>query len=116
MRQEFEAENEGINIPTQVKLLVNPQTISKRRQNGKIGASSFVFLVMESKAAWFIQEGQQDGGSVVRSGNMRAQTANACSALGRVTPRTSAVTSPRVGTAMDITRPTTTSETRWNDR
>jgi len=33
MRQEFEAENEGVAIPTRVRWLTNPRAISERRQN-----------------------------------------------------------------------------------
>jgi hypothetical protein len=44
MRQEFEPENEGIAIPTQVRWLANPRTIRERRQNGDIVVSSVVFL------------------------------------------------------------------------
>jgi hypothetical protein len=51
MREEFEAENEGIAIPTQVRWLANPRTIRERRQNGEIAASSVVFVVKGSKAA-----------------------------------------------------------------
>ena len=43
-------ENEGIAIPTQVRLLANPRTIRERRQNAKIAASSVVFVVKGSKA------------------------------------------------------------------
>jgi hypothetical protein len=51
MREEFEAENAGIKVPTQVRWLVNPCTIRERRQNGEITASSVVFVVKGSKAA-----------------------------------------------------------------
>jgi hypothetical protein len=51
MREEFEAENEGIKVPTQVRWLANPCTIRERRQNGEIAASSVVFEVKGSKAA-----------------------------------------------------------------
>jgi len=51
MREEFEPENEGIKIPTQVRWLANPRIIRERRQNGEIAASSVVFVVKESKAA-----------------------------------------------------------------
>jgi hypothetical protein len=49
MREEFEAENEGMVIPTQVRWLANPRTIRERRQNGEITASSVVFVVKRSK-------------------------------------------------------------------
>jgi len=45
MREEFDAENEGVVIPTQVRWLANTRTIRKRRQNGEIAASSVVFVI-----------------------------------------------------------------------
>jgi hypothetical protein len=51
VREEFEAENEGIVIPTQVRWRANPCTIQERRQNGEIGASSVVFIVKGRKVA-----------------------------------------------------------------
>jgi hypothetical protein len=51
MREEFEAENKGIAIPTQVRWLVNPCTIRERRQNGEIVTSSVVFVVKGTKLA-----------------------------------------------------------------
>jgi hypothetical protein len=51
MRDEFEAKNECIKVPTQVRWLANPRTIRERRQNGEIAASSVVFVVKGSKAA-----------------------------------------------------------------
>ena len=51
MREEFEAENEGMKIPTQLRWLANPCTIWERRQNGEITASSVVFVVKGRKAA-----------------------------------------------------------------
>ena len=51
MREEFEAENEGIAIPNQVRWLGNPGTIGETRQNGEIAASCAVFVVKGSKAA-----------------------------------------------------------------
>jgi hypothetical protein len=51
MQEEFEAENEGVAIPTQVRWLANPHTIRERRQNGEITASSVVFVVKGSKVA-----------------------------------------------------------------
>jgi len=38
MREEFESENEGIAIPTQVRWLANPRTIRERKQHGEIAA------------------------------------------------------------------------------
>ena len=51
MREEFEVENEGIVIPTQVRWLANPRTIRERRQNGEIAASSVVFVMKGSRVA-----------------------------------------------------------------
>jgi hypothetical protein len=51
MREEFEAENKGIAIPTQVRRLANPRTIRERKQNGVIAASSVVFVVQGSRLA-----------------------------------------------------------------
>jgi hypothetical protein len=45
MREEFEAENEGIVIPPQVKSLVNHGTMRESMQNGEITALSAVFIV-----------------------------------------------------------------------
>jgi len=39
MREEFEAENGGITVPTQVQRLPNPHAIRGRRQNGEIAIS-----------------------------------------------------------------------------
>ena len=51
MREEFEAENEGIAITAQVQWLANPRTIRERRQTGEIAASSVVFVVKGNKVA-----------------------------------------------------------------
>jgi len=51
MREEFEAGNEGIGIPTQVTWLAKPRTIRKRRQNGEIAESLVVFVVKGSRVA-----------------------------------------------------------------
>jgi hypothetical protein len=59
IREEFEAENEGIAIPTQVQWLENPRTIRERRQNGEIAASSVVCVVKGSRLAQ----------SVIKKGN-----------------------------------------------
>ena len=48
MREEIQAENEGVAIPAQVRWLANPRTIKERRQNGEITASSVVFVVKGS--------------------------------------------------------------------
>jgi len=51
MREELEAENKGIAIPTQVRWLANPRTIRERRQNGEIAASSVIFVVKGCRLA-----------------------------------------------------------------
>lgn len=51
MRGEFEAQHEGIAIPTQVRWLPNPRTSRERRQNREISASSVVFVVKGNKVA-----------------------------------------------------------------
>jgi hypothetical protein len=51
IREELEAENEGIAIPTLVRWLEDPRTISERRQTGGIAASSVVFVVKGSRLA-----------------------------------------------------------------
>jgi hypothetical protein len=50
-REEFEAENEGRVIPTQVRCLANPRSMRKRMLNREIAASSVVFIVKRSKEA-----------------------------------------------------------------
>jgi len=63
MREEFEAENEGIAIPTQVRWLANPHTIRETRQNGEIGVSSVVFVVKRSRLAQsLIKKGSKAAG------------------------------------------------------
>jgi len=62
MREEFEAENDGIVIPTQVWLLADPRTIRERRQNRDIAASSVVFVV----------KGRKEAQSMVKNGNKAA--------------------------------------------
>jgi len=51
MREEFEAANKRIGIPTQVRWLANPRTVRERWQNGEISASSVVLVVKGSKVA-----------------------------------------------------------------
>jgi len=63
MREELEAENEGIAISTQVRWLANHQNIRERRQNGEIAMSSVVFVVMGSRLAQsLIQKGIKAAG------------------------------------------------------
>jgi hypothetical protein len=51
LREEFEAENDGIAIPTQVRWRANPRTIRQRSQNGEIAGSLVVFVVIGSRLA-----------------------------------------------------------------
>ena len=49
MREKFDAENEGVAIPTYVRWLANPRAVRDRRPNGEIAASSVGFVVKGSK-------------------------------------------------------------------
>jgi hypothetical protein len=51
MREEIQAENEGVEIPAQVRSLSNPQIVRDREQRGEIKASSVVFIVMGKMVA-----------------------------------------------------------------
>jgi len=51
MREEIQAENEGVAIPAQVRWLLNPRIIREREQRGEIKASSVVFIVRGKKVA-----------------------------------------------------------------
>jgi hypothetical protein len=51
LQEVFEAENEGIVIPTQIWWLANPLTVREMRQNGEISMSSVVFVVKGSRVA-----------------------------------------------------------------
>jgi len=51
MREEFEAENERVAIPGQVRWLTNPRTGKERRQTGGIAASLVVVVVKRNKVA-----------------------------------------------------------------
>jgi hypothetical protein len=51
MREEFEAENEGIVIHTQVRCLPNPRTIRERRENGEVAEPLEFFVVKGSHVA-----------------------------------------------------------------
>jgi len=51
MREEIQAENEGVTIPARVRWLSNPRTIKEREQRGDIKASSVVFMVKGKKVA-----------------------------------------------------------------
>jgi hypothetical protein len=56
MREDFNSNNEGIVIPTQVRWMANPRTIRQRRQNGENAASSVVFIVKECRVAQSINK------------------------------------------------------------
>jgi len=51
MREEIQAENEGVTIPAQVRWLSNPRTIKEREERVDIKASSVVFMVKGKKVA-----------------------------------------------------------------
>jgi len=51
MREEFDAENQGIMTHTQVKWFANPRTIREGRKNGEIATWSVVVFVKGSKVA-----------------------------------------------------------------
>jgi len=71
MQEEFEAEKEGITIPTEVWWLANCHTIREQRQNGEIAVTSVVFVVKGSNAAEkSVRKRHQGGGSVVPSRNV----------------------------------------------
>jgi len=63
MREEFEAENEGVAILTQVLWLANPCTSREWRQNGEIDASLVVFVIKGNKIAQrFVKKGIKAAG------------------------------------------------------
>jgi hypothetical protein len=49
MWEEFEAENKGVAIPTEVRWRANPHAITERRRNGEVAASLVVFVLNGSK-------------------------------------------------------------------
>jgi len=51
MKEEIQADNEGVMIPAQVRWLSNPRTIKEREHRGDIKASSVVFMVKGKKVA-----------------------------------------------------------------
>jgi hypothetical protein len=56
--EEFEAEREGVAIPTHVRWLANPCTIMERRQTREIAASLVVFVMKGNKVPQrFIKQG-----------------------------------------------------------
>jgi len=56
MGQQFEAENEGILTPTQVRWLANPHTIWERWPNREIDTSSVVFIVKGCRVAQILMK------------------------------------------------------------
>jgi len=117
MREEFEAENEGIVIPTQVRWLAKPCPIRERRQNREIAASSVVFVVKGSRVAQsLVKNGINGRGSGTESKRTRTKdlTAGVNSAAGGATLRTSAAASPNVATAQAITGRATTNAMWWD--
>jgi hypothetical protein len=51
MREEIQADNEGVAIPAQERWLSNPRMMREREQRGEIKASSVVFIVRGKKLA-----------------------------------------------------------------
>jgi hypothetical protein len=51
MREEIQAENEGVTISAEVRWLFNHRTIKESDQRGEIKASSVVFMVKQNKVA-----------------------------------------------------------------
>jgi hypothetical protein len=51
MREEIQAENQGVTISAQVRWLSNPRTIKEREHRGEITASSVVFMGKVKKVA-----------------------------------------------------------------
>jgi len=66
LREEWEAENMGIVIPTQVQWLESTHTIRKKRQNGEIAASFVVFVEKRNNLA---QSWMKKGINVAKVGN-----------------------------------------------
>ena len=63
MREEFEAENEGVKIPTQGRWLANLRIIREKRLKGENAASSVVFVVKGSNLArGFVKRGIKAAG------------------------------------------------------
>jgi hypothetical protein len=51
MRDEIQAESEGVAMPAQVRWILNPRIIREREQSGEIKASSVVFIVRGKQVA-----------------------------------------------------------------
>jgi len=103
---QFEAENNGKAIPTQVQWLASPRTIRERRKTAVIAASSVVIVIIGSRLAQsFIKTGIKATGvwyRVEAFTNERPDSrCELCSGWGHI--ETSAATSPSVATAQAIT-------------
>jgi len=63
MRDEFDAESEGVAITAQVRWVANPPTIRESRQNGENAASSVVLVVKGNKVVqpWVMRGIKVDG-------------------------------------------------------
>jgi hypothetical protein len=104
--EEFDAEIEGIVIPTQVRWLANPRTNRERMQNGVIGTSSVVFVVTGSRVAQsLIKKYIKEGGVWYRVEMYTNEVPDSrCELCYRwVTSRTSAAGIPDVATVQAIT-------------
>jgi hypothetical protein len=106
MRVQFEVENQGIAIPTQVRWLARPRTMRERRKTSEIAVSSVVFVTMRSRLVqslikkvikavglWYHVEAFTNEGADSRC--------ELCSGWGHI--ETSGATSPSVATALAIT-------------
>jgi hypothetical protein len=63
IRAEFEMENNGVTIPTQLRWLANPHAIRERRQNGDIAASPVFFIVKGNKVVkGWVKKGNKAAG------------------------------------------------------
>jgi len=112
MGEKFEAENEGIVNPTQVRWLETHRSISERSQNREIAFSSIVFIVKRCKVAQsFIKKGIRWRECGIKSSRSRMQTltAGVSSAVEGATLRIGAAIIPSVATAQVIARQATTS-------
>jgi len=119
MQEEFEAENEGIQIPTTVWRLGNLHTMMEWRLHRDIVASSVVCVVKGSNTAqrWSRSASRWlEGGTESKHKRMWALRAGVSSAIDGVTSRTRAAWSPHVATGQVITRQATRSAMWWDPR
>lgn len=54
--EELDVGNEGMVIPTEVRWLVRPRSITERRQNGEIAMLSVVLVVLGSKESQSVEQ------------------------------------------------------------